>query len=327
MKIKKIYKEAEKLQKTIVFPEAGFSDRTQEAVKIITKKKLAKVLLIGDESALILRDKAFANYQIINPKTFTHLDQVVECLYSKRKAKGMTKEEAEKLALDPYYFATILVELGFADGMVAGAEASTANTVKPALQIIKAKKKGGVVSSCFLIYGKNKFLKNKSLVISDCGVLPNPNAEELAQIALDSVSTYNSLGLTDPKVAFLSYSTKGSANGESITKVRNAYEEFKKSGITCDGEIQFDAAMVPEVAKHKCPNSPLKGDANILIYPDLNAGNISYKTIQYVGGLNAVGPILQGLNKPVNDLSRGCSVMDIVTITAITALQSKKEEK
>ena len=164
-------------------------------------------------------------------------------------------------------------------------------------------------------------------MISDCGVLPNPNAEELAQIALDSVSTYNSLGLTDPKVAFLSYSTKGRANGESITKVRNAYEEFKKSGITCDGEIQFDAAMVHEVAKHKCPNSPLKGDANILIYPDLNAGNISYKTIQYVGGLNAVGPILQGLNKPVNDLSRGCSVMDIVTITAITALQSKKEEK
>ena len=165
------------------------------------------------------------------------------------------------------------------------------------------------------------------MIISDCGVLPEPNKDELAQIAYDSVATFTSLGLKDPKVAFLSYSTKGSANGESITKVREAYELFKKSGITCDGELQFDAAMVKEVAERKCPNSPIKGDANILIYPDLNAGNISYKTIQYVGGLNAIGPILQGLKKPVNDLSRGCSVDDIVTITAITALQSSKEEK
>lgn len=327
MKIKEIYKRAQKLEKTIVFPEVAFSDRTLEAVKIIKKKKIAKPLLVGDESALILRDKDLANFQIINPKTFQHFDKLANTLYQKRKEKGMTKEEAEKLALDPYYFATLLVEEGFADGMVAGAEASTAKTVKPALQIIKAKKKGGVVSSCFLIYGKNKFLKDKSLIISDCGVLPEPNKDELAQIAYDSVSTFTSLGLKDPRVAFLSYSTKGSANGESITKVREAYELFKKSGITCDGELQFDAAMVKEVAERKCPDSPIKGDANILIYPDLNAGNISYKTIQYVGGLNAIGPILQGLKKPVNDLSRGCSVDDIVTITAITALQSSKEEK
>lgn len=326
MKIKEIYKKAKSLQKTIVFPEVAFSDRTVEAVKIIKKKKLANVILVGDESALILRDKDLASFQIFNPKTFEHRDQIVNCLYEKRKAKGMTMEEAEKLALDPYYFGTLLVETGFADGMVAGAEASTANTVKPALQIIKAKKKGGVVSSCFLVYGKNKFLKGKSLVIADCGVLPNPTSDELAEIAYDSTMTYESLGLKNPKVAFLSYSTHGSANGEVITKVREGFEKFKKYGITCDGEIQFDAAMVKEVAKHKCPDSPLQGDANILIYPDLNAGNISYKTIQYIGGLNAIGPILQGLNKPVNDLSRGCNVQDIVTITAVTALQANKED-
>lgn len=324
MKIKEIYKKARSLNKSVVFPEVAFSDRTIEAVKIIRKKKLAKAILVGDESALILRDPELAQFQIYNPKTFEHRETLVKALYEKRKAKGMTMEEAEKLALDPYYFATLLVEEGFADGMVAGAEASTANTVKPALQIIKAKKKGGVVSSCFLVYGKNKFLKGKSLVIADCGVLPNPSAEELSEIAQSSVATYESLGLTNPKVAFLSYSTHGSASGDSITKVREGCQKFRKAtGICCDGDIQFDAAMVKEVAKQKCPDSPLEGDANILIYPDLNAGNISYKTIQYIGGLNAIGPILQGLNKPVNDLSRGCSVQDIVTITAVTALQAK----
>ncbi len=324
MKINQIYKKAKALQKTIVFPEAAFSDRTQQAVKIIKNKKLAKVILVGDESAIILRDKEFANFTIYNPQTFEHKDILAKTLYEKRKAKGMTLEEAQKLVLDPYYFATLLVEAGFADGMVAGAEASTANTVKPALQIIKAKKKGGVVSSCFLVYGKNKFLKDKNLVIADCGVLPNPNADELAQIAYDATMTYQSLGLKNPKVAFLSYSTHGSANGEVIEKVREAYKIFKKTGICCDGEIQFDAAMVKRVADQKCPDSPLEGDANILIFPDLNAGNICYKTIQYIGGLNAIGPILQGLNKPVNDLSRGCSVEDIVTITAVTALQAQQ---
>ncbi len=325
MKIKSIYKKAEKLQKTIAFPEAEFSERTLSAIKIIAKKKIATPILIGDESGLVLRDKSLLGFQIINPKTFEHKNKLVKCLYNKRKEKGLTMEDAEKLVLDPYYFATLLVEEGYADGMVAGAEASTANTVRPALQIIKAKKKGGVVSSCFFVYGKNKFLGDKPLILSDCGVLPNPNADELAQIAQDSVKTFNSLGLGKPKVAFLSYSSKGSAKSETVDKVALAFEKFKKSGICCDGELQFDAAMVPKVAKQKAPNSPLKGNANILIFPDLNSGNICYKAIQYIGGLNAIGPILQGLNKPINDLSRGCSVEDIVTITAITALQAEKE--
>lgn len=327
MKTKYLYKKAKELQKTIVFPEAGFSDRTIEAIKIIQKKGIAKPVLIGDESALVLRDKSLIDYQIINPQTFQNKNEIINALYEKRKEKGMSREEAEKLALDPYYFSTLLVDLGFADGMVAGAEASTANTVRPALQVIKAKKKGGVVSSCFIMFGKNKFLKDKCIIIADCGVLMHPNEDELYQIACQSVETYRSLGLTSPKVAFLSFSSKGSANDESLEPIRKAYQKFKKTGIPCDGELQFDAAMVERVTRQKCPDSPLKGDANILIFPDLNSGNICYKAMQYIGGLNAIGPILQGLKKPVNDLSRGCSVEDIVMVTAVTVLQSVSKEE
>lgn len=327
MKVKKIYKKARLLQKTIVFPEVGFSDRTVQAVKIIRKRSIAKPILIGDESALILRDRKLADFEIINPQTFQAKDEFVKYLYQKRKEKGLTLEEAEKLVLDPYYFATLLVELGYADGMVGGAENSTSNTIRPAFQIIKSKRRGGIISSSFLVYGKNKFLKDKVILLSDCGINMHPSDDELCQIAIQSVETYLSLGLKNPKVAFLSFSTNGSAKDESVELVRRAAEKFKRRGVDCDGELQFDAAMVERVAKIKCPDSPIKGDANILIFPDLNSGNICYKAIQYLGGVNCVGPILQGLNKPVNDLSRGCGVEDIVTVTAITALQAGKEEK
>ncbi len=325
MKVKELYKKASKLKKTIVFPEAGFSDRTIEAVKYIQKKDIARPILIGDESALVLRDKSLIDFQIINPKTFQNREDLVKRLYEKRKDKGMTMQEAESQALDPYYFATLLVDAGYADGMVAGAEASTANTVRPALQIVKAKRKGGIVSSCFIMFGKNKFLKDKCLVIADCGVIMHPTEDELYQIACQSVETYRSLGLSEPKVAFLSFSSKGSAKDESVDVVRKAYEKFKKTGVLCDGELQFDSAMVERVAKQKAPQSPIKGDANILIFPDLNSGNICYKAMQYIGGLNAIGPILQGLNKPINDLSRGCSVEDIITVTAVTVLQANNK--
>lgn len=324
MKIKELYRKASLLNKTIVFPEAGFSDRTIEAVKYLQKKKICKPILVGDESALVLRDKSLINFEIINPKTFQNLEDVVQTLYKKRKDKGLTFEQAQELAVDPYYFSTLLVEMGLADGMVAGAEASTASTVRPALQIIKAKKKGGIVSSCFIMFGKNKFLRDKCLILADCGIIIHPNEDELCQIAIQSVETYRSLGFSDPKVAFLSFSSKGSAEDESIDIVRKAYEKFKKTGIVCDGELQFDSAMVERVAKQKVPKSPLKGDANILIFPDINSGNICYKAMQYMGGVNAIGPILQGLKKPVNDLSRGCVPMDIVTATAVTILQSKE---
>lgn len=328
-KIEKLIENAKKKQKTIVFPEVSFSDRTVEAVKILQKKKIVKVLLVGDASALSLRDKCFEKFDIVNPVTFPDRNKLVKALYEKRKEKGLTMEQADELEKDPYYFATLLVECGYADGMVAGAEASTATTVRPALQIIKAKNKKDPVSSCFLMYGKNKFLKNEALVLSDCGVLENPDADTLASIASQSVKSAQAFGL-EPRVAFLSYSSKGSAKSDAVDKVRTAYEKFKKKekDIICDGELQFDAAMVPSVAETKAKDSPLKGNANVLIYPDLQAGNICYKTMQYVGGLNAIGPILQGLKKPVNDLSRGCSVNDIVVVSAITALQCEdKEEK
>ncbi len=328
-KVKNLIKKAKEKQKTIVFPEASFSDRTVEAVKILQRQKIAKVLLVGDASALILRDKCFEKFDIVNPVTFSDRQKLVKALYEKRKEKGMTMEQADELEKDPYYFATLLVECGYADGMVAGAEASTATTVRPALQIIKAKNKKDPISSCFLVYGKNKFLNGKALILSDCGVLENPDSDTLSIIASQSVKSAQAFGL-EPKVAFLSYSSKGSAKSESVDKMREACEKFQKKekDIVCDGELQFDSAMVPTVASHKAPNSPLKGDANVLIFPNIDAGNICYKAIQYIGGLTAVGPILQGLKKPVNDLSRGCSVNDIVMATVITVLQCEdKKEK
>lgn len=326
-KSKDILKRAKKLKKTIVFPEAGFSDRTIEAVKYLKKKKIVECLLVADESALVLRDKSLGEFKIINPKTSHLKDKLIKILLSKRKDKGMTREEAEELILDPYYFATLLVEAGVAEGMVSGAESSTAQTIRPALQIIGPSRKGELISSCMLMYGKNKFLKDKTLLIGDCGVIPNPTTDDLISIASQTVDTYFQLGLKDPKLAFLSYSSKGSAKGESVEKVQKAYLGLRKQNVVFDGELQFDSAIVPKVAMHKAPNSALKGDANILIFPDLNSGNICYKALQYVGGLKAIGPILQGLKKPVNDLSRGCSAKDIIILAGITAMQSEKKEK
>lgn len=327
-KIKNLLKEAKEKQKTIVFPEVSFSDRTLEAVKILQKKKICKVLLVGDASALIIRDKSLEKFEIVNPVTFPDREKLVKTLYEKRKEKGMTLEEADELEKDPYYFATLLVECGYADGMVAGAEASTATTIRPALQIIKSKNKKPV-SSCFLVYGDNKFLKGKALILSDCGVVEKPDSDTLCAIAEASVKSAIDFKIGTPKVAFLSYSTKGSAKSDDITKVQEAFEKFhkKEKDILADGELQFDAAMVPSVSQHKAPKSVLKGDSNVLIFPDINAGNICYKVMQYVGGLNAVGPILQNLKKPVNDLSRGCNVNDIVVLSAITALQCEDKTK
>lgn len=319
-----ILSRAKKLGKTIVFPEVSFSDRTFQAAKILQKNKICKVLLVGDASALILRNKEFGKFDIVSPVTFSEREKLVKTLYERRKDKGLSLQEADELEKDPYYFATLLVECGFADGMVAGAECSTATSIRPALQIIKGKSKTQPVSSFFLMAGKNKFLRAKPLLLADCGVIENPDADTLAGIASQSVKSAKMLGL-EPKVAFLSYSTKGSAKGENVEKVRTAFEKFakKQKDVVADGEIQLDAALVPRVAQTKCPESALKGDANVLIFPDLEAGNIAYKALQYVGGLTAVGPILQGLKKPVNDLSRGCSVQDIVLVAAITALQAE----
>lgn len=325
--IKSLYKKARSKNKSIVFPEAGFSDRILTAAKYLQKKKICTPILIGDESSLVIRDKSLISFTIMNPKTSPLKAKVTKHIYSKRKESGMTMEEAEKLAMDPCYFATALVDLDIADGMVCGAETSTANTIRPALQIIKTAKKGGIVSSSMLLFGKNDFLKGKDLLLADCGVIVDPTSDQLATIASQTVDTAKLLGIDPPKVAFLSFSSHGSAKGEKVEKVQKAAKAFSKPGVISDGELQFDAALKPNVAALKAPNSPLKGDANILIFPDLNAGNICYKAMQSLGGMQAIGQILQGLKKPVNDVSRGCTVEEIVTVTAITVLQAKEKKQ
>lgn len=325
--IKKILARARSKNKTIVFPEAGFSDRTIAAVKFLRKKKICNVILIGDESALALRDKSLVNFNIMNPKTSPLKDKLAAKLYSKRKEKGMTQVEAKKLILDPYYFAVMLLEADIADGMVAGAEGSTATVLRPALQLIKTPKKGDVASSTFIMFGKNKFLKDKTLYLSDCSLIPNPTAEQLVTIASQTIETAKLLCEEEMNVAFLSYSTKSSASGISVAKMAEAAKKFSYPAVVSDGELQLDAALRPEVCALKAPSSPIAGNANILIFPNLDSANIGYKSIQMFGGLNAIGPIVQGLKKPVNDVSRGCSVSDIILVSAITALQVKEKKK
>ena len=327
-KVKEILKLAQKKERTIVFPEVSFSDRTFEAVMYLRKKRIVKPLLVGDASALVLRDKRFEDFEIVNPVTFPNRDKLVKALYEKRKAKGLTLDQADELEKDPYYFATLLVECGYADGMVAGAECATATAIRPALQIIKAKKKNDLVSSCMLICGKNKFTHGQPYVLADCGLIEKPDSDTLANIATQSVRFAQLFGV-EPKVAFLSHSTKGSAKGEDVERVRSAFDKFRKKekDVVCDGEIQLDAAIAPRVAKVKCAESPLNGHANVLIFPDLQSGNLCYKAMQYFGRLTAIGPILMGMKKPVNDLSRGCTVEDIIIVSAITALQCEDKEK
>lgn len=321
---KKLFARARAKNKTIIFPEAGFSDRTIEAVKILQKKKICNVILVGDESSFIIRDRSLLKFTIMNPKTCPLKSKLVKHLYTKRKEKGMTMEEAENLVTDPYYFATLLVDLGIADGMVAGAEASTARALKPALQIIKTGKKGQIASSSFLIFGKNEVIKNRTLLLADCGLNVCPTADELVTIANQTIDTAKIIGLEEMNVAFLSYSSKGSAKGEVPEKMATAASKFSRPAVVCDGELQLDSALCADVAKLKAPNSKIQGNANILIFPDLSSGNITYKAMQILGNMNAIGPIVQGLKKPVNDLSRGCSVQDIVILSAITALQAKE---
>ena len=318
---KQLTKLAKMKNKTIVFPEAGFSDRIIEAVRYISAKKIAKVILIADESALALRFKKL-DVTIINPKTSELTESFGEKLFEIRKEKGLTLERAKSLILDPFYFATMLVYEGYADGMVAGAEVPTAKTLRPAFQIIKAK--NNVASSSMFFYGKHKLVKLPN-ILSDPAVVPIPSSEVLAEIAKQTCDTFNQFfnGEIEPKVAFLSYSTKGSAEGELVDKVRNASQIFKEKypTIMSSGEMQIDAALIPDVAKKKCPNCEVGGNANVLVVPNLDAGNIIYKTMQYFGSLHAIGPIMQGLNKPVNGLSRGCTVHDIIVLTMITAIQ------
>lgn len=321
---KKLIEKAKKRYKTIVFPEASISERTIEAVKFLNKKKIVKVVLLGDESALVLRYKdQIKGMTVINPKTSDIFHELANLLYEKRKEKGMTKEMAEKLALDPIHFGTLLVEAGYADGMVAGAETKTEDVIRPALQIIKAKKKNEIVSSFMILTGrKNAFKTRETIFCADVALNVSPSPVELAQIASQTARSFEHLVQEKAKIAMLSYSTNGSGKGENVDKVKTATTILKKDKFIVDGEVQLDTAISKEVSKIKFPNGNVKGEANVLVFPDLSSGNITYKAIQYFAGAKAIGPILQNLNKPVNDLSRGCSVKDIILVATITALQA-----
>ncbi len=306
----------------IAFPEAGFSVRVREGVREVIRQGIADVILIGkpEDIGVIEVKRAKSKVIILDPLNYPRHEEVVEKILELRKHKGITRAEAEVLALDPIYFANVLCLLGEADGVVCGAEVATANTLRPALQLIKGKR--GLVGSYFLFVGINR-VTGPCFLMGDCAVNENPTAEEEALIAEMMLEEYNLLGLKKPNLAFLSYSTMGSADSESVRKVREAYEIFRKRNphVACMGETQFDACVNSDVSKHKIPDMPFVRPANIFVMPNLDAGNIGYKLAQYFGGLEAIGPITMGLNMPVNDLSRGCSVGEIVWATVITVLQ------
>lgn len=313
----------------IVLPE-GDEPRTVQAAAILQKEKIAYPILLGNPMAI----RSVANsvgadlygIPILDPAESPARSIYAEMLYRIRKEKGMTEEGAFDQILDPMYYGIMMVKSGDADGLVSGAIHSTGDMLRPALQIIKTRPGISIVSSSFLMECPNRNLgENGLLVYADCVVMPCPTAEELAQIAISAADTARRLcGFTEPRVAMLSFSTKGSAKHTLVSKVQEATAIAHQLApdLILDGELQFDAALIPEVGASKAKGSPVAGKANVLIFPDLQSGNIGYKITQRIGGAEAVA-VLQGLDRPCNDLSRGCSIDDIVTTVALTAVQAQ----
>ena len=327
--IEQVKVKARQCVKTIVLPEGDEPRTVQAAVKIV-QEKIARPILLGDPARVkaVATEKGVdvSNIEIVNPLASPKAAEYTNALYELRKAKGVTEEQAKQLVADPMYYGIMMVKLGDADGLVSGAVHTTGDMLRPALQIIKTKPGIKVVSSSFLLDCPNKSLgHNGLLVYSDCVVVPCPTAEELASIAVSAAETAHVLcGIEEPKVALLSFSTKGSAKHELVTKVQEATRLAHEMApdLTLDGEMQFDAAIIPEIGASKAKGSPVAGHANVLIFPDLQAGNIGYKITQRIGGAEAFA-VLQGIAKPCNDLSRGCSVDDIVATVALTAVQAQ----
>jgi phosphate acetyltransferase len=327
--LEQIRKKAVSLNKRVVLPE-GTEERTIQAADQIIEHGIAQVTLIGDRDDIMKLAGKFAlknieRANIVDPKQHDKKDIYTELLYELRKKKGMTIEEAKKLVENPLYLGTLMIKNGDADAEVAGAMNATGDVLRPALQIVKTAPGMSVVSGAFIMMLKdNPYVPGNLLVFADCAVCPNPTAEELAQIAVCTARTAKVVAQIDPIVAMLSFSTKGSAKHEMVDKVVEATKIAKSMdpSLVIDGEMQADAAIVQKVGSSKAPGSIVAGHANVLVFPSLEAGNIGYKLVQRLAGAEAIGPILQGMAAPINDLSRGCSVSDIVNVVSIAANQA-----
>ena len=320
---------AKKHNQRIVLPE-GYEERTIKAADIAIEEELARIILIGDPAKIHLHAeklglKNISKAKIINPESHPKRDQYIDMMVEIRKNKGMTREEASRLINDPLYLGVLMIKSGDADGEVSGADHSTGDVLRPAFHYVKTAPGISVVSGAFIMILPDKnFGANGVIIFADGAVHPNPNENELAEIAIASAHTARVITGFEPKIAMLSFSTKGSASHEMVDKVVNATRIAKKMDpdLQIDGELQGDAALVEAIGKSKAPGSPIAGKANVLIFPDLNSGNIAYKLVQRLAHAEAIGPVLQGMAAPINDLSRGCSVSDIVSMIAITSNQA-----
>lgn len=309
--------------KKIVFTE-GTDPRILEAASRLLASNFLHPILVGEEEEIykVAEESGFniRGAQIINPVSFDRMDEMVDLFLELRKGKGITAEQARKILLSANYFGTMLVKMGIADSLLGGATYSTADTVRPALQLIKTKPGNTVVSSCFILVRPSVTGDNEVIAMADCAINIKPTEDELVEIAGEAAECARIFGV-DPKVAFLSYSTLGSGKGEDVDKMRNAAAKAKVAypNLPIEGELQFDAAVSPRVARTKCPGNPVAGYANTFVFPDINAGNIGYKIAQRLGNFEAYGPILMGLNAPINDLSRGCNAAEVYSMAIITA--------
>ncbi len=309
--------------KKIVFTEGSDPRILEAASRLLASSFLSPILVGNEDEIMAAAEESGFNIRganIVDPTKYDRIDEMVDLFCELRKSKGVTPDQARKVLSQANYFGTMLVKMGEADALLGGATYSTADTVRPALQLIKTKPGNSIVSSCFILVRPSATGDNEVIAMSDCAINIKPTEDELVEIAIESAKCAKIFGI-DPKVAFLSYSTLGSGAGEDVDKMRHAAEKAKAKApdLPIEGELQFDAAVSPRVARTKCPQSEVAGHANTFIFPDINAGNIGYKIAQRMGNFEAYGPILLGLNAPINDLSRGCNASEVYSMAIITA--------